>query len=53
MTWSDRARQLTLEPGAPAGSTNLAVTRPFKVVVLPEGTSKEVTYSGRRVQVSF
>ncbi len=53
MTWSDRARQLTLEPGAPAGSTDLAVTRPFRVVVLPEGTSKEVTYSGRQVQVSF
>jgi alpha-glucosidase (family GH31 glycosyl hydrolase) len=53
MTWSDRGRQLTIEPGAPAGATNVVVERRFKVVMLPEGTSQDVTYSGKRVQVGF
>jgi alpha-glucosidase/alpha-D-xyloside xylohydrolase len=51
MTWSDRSRQLTIEPGAPAGATNVVVERSFKVVMQPEGTSKDVTYAGKRVQV--
>ena len=51
--WNDRAKQLTLEPGAPSGSTNLPSERTFKIQVLPEGTVKEVRYTGRRVQVAF
>jgi alpha-glucosidase/alpha-D-xyloside xylohydrolase len=47
MTWDDRARRLTLEPGAPPGATNLATPREFRVVILPEGTTKTVSYSGR------
>jgi alpha-glucosidase (family GH31 glycosyl hydrolase) len=53
MTWNDRARQLTIEPGAPAGATNVVAERRFKVVMLPEGTSKDVTYSGKRAQVGM
>jgi alpha-glucosidase (family GH31 glycosyl hydrolase) len=53
IAWTDRARQLTIEPGAPKGATNVASERTFKVVVLPEGTTKTVTYAGRRVQEKF
>ena len=53
IAWNERARQLTLEPGAPSGSTNLVTERTFKVQLLPEGIVKEVRYTGRRVQVAF
>ena len=53
MTWSDRARQLTLEPGAPRGTTNVAIERAYRVVLMPDGTTKDVTYSGKRVQMVF
>jgi alpha-glucosidase (family GH31 glycosyl hydrolase) len=53
MTWNDSARQLTIEPGAPAGATNIAAERRFRVMLMPEGTARDVTYSGRRVQITF
>ena len=53
MTWNDRARQLTIEPGAPQGATNVAAQRVFTVVVLPDGTAKDVRYSGQRVRTAF
>jgi alpha-glucosidase/alpha-D-xyloside xylohydrolase len=53
MAWNDRARQLTIEPGAPRGATNVAANRTFRVQLLPEGTTRDVTYAGRRVQVGF
>jgi len=51
MRWNDRARQLTLEPGAPKGATNLSTTRTFRVLLLPAGTTKDVTYEGRKVTI--
>ena len=54
MTWNDRAQQLTIEPGAPTGATNVVDrSAAFKVQLLPEGPTKEVTYAGKRVQVGF
>ena len=53
MTWDDRTKRLTIEPGTPQGATSLGGPREFRVVVLPEGTSKSVSYAGRRVQVAF
>ena len=53
LTWNDAARQLTIEPGPPRGATNVAVERRFRVMLMPEGTTRDVTYSGRRVQVTF
>jgi alpha-glucosidase (family GH31 glycosyl hydrolase) len=53
MTWSDRARRLTIEPGAPRGTTNVAIERAFRIVLMPDGTTKDVTYSGKRVRVGF
>ena len=53
MTWNDRARQLTLEPGAPKGATNLATKRTFRVLLLPAGTTKDISYEGKRVAIRF
>jgi alpha-glucosidase (family GH31 glycosyl hydrolase) len=53
MSWDDSANRLTIEPGAPAGSTNLPSNRMFRVELLPEGTTRNVSYSGQRAEVSF
>lgn len=53
MTWNDGSKRFTLEPGAPKGATNATARRTFRVVLLPEGTTKDVTYTGTRVQITF
>jgi alpha-glucosidase/alpha-D-xyloside xylohydrolase len=53
MTWSDRARRLTLEPGTPAGATGLATQRRFRVRLVPSGETKDIDYRGTRVQLGF
>jgi alpha-glucosidase/alpha-D-xyloside xylohydrolase len=53
LTWNDRQRQLTTEPGAPAGMTDVVAERRFRVILLPEGTTTDVTYQGRRVVTSL
>jgi alpha-glucosidase/alpha-D-xyloside xylohydrolase len=53
IVWNDRTKQLTIEPAPPKGATNVAVTRVFKVTLLPGGGTKEVTYAGKRVQITF
>jgi alpha-glucosidase/alpha-D-xyloside xylohydrolase len=53
MAWSDRSRELVLEPGAPRGASNVVAERRFKVLMLPDGATREVTYAGKRVRVRF
>ena len=53
LTWNDRARRLTMEPGAPPGATNVVAERVFDVQLLPDGVTKRVTYRGMRTQVTF
>jgi alpha-glucosidase/alpha-D-xyloside xylohydrolase len=53
LAWNDGTRQLTIEPGAPRGATNVPVQRTFKVELVPEGTTKDVTYTGTRTSVMF
>jgi alpha-glucosidase/alpha-D-xyloside xylohydrolase len=53
LVWNDRARQLMLSSGAPAGATNVPTKRVFNVQLLPEGTTKQVTFTGARVAVGF
>jgi hypothetical protein len=52
MAWNDATRTLTLDPGAPAGSTDVVRPRAFRVV-LPDGSAKDASYAGRRVTVVF
>jgi alpha-glucosidase/alpha-D-xyloside xylohydrolase len=53
IAWNDRTRQLTIEPGAPRGASNVVTRRTFRVVVLPEGGTRDVVYSGTRIQQVF
>jgi alpha-glucosidase/alpha-D-xyloside xylohydrolase len=53
IVWNDRTKQLTIEPAPPKGATNVTVKRVFKVALLPGGATKEVTYAGKRVQITF
>jgi alpha-glucosidase/alpha-D-xyloside xylohydrolase len=53
LAWNDLRRELTIEPGAPAGATNIAASRAFNVVLLPEGTTRVVTYAGTRLTATF
>jgi alpha-glucosidase/alpha-D-xyloside xylohydrolase len=51
ISWNDSRGELTLEPGAPRGATNVVRERRFRVVVLPGGAERDVRYAGRRVSV--
>jgi alpha-glucosidase (family GH31 glycosyl hydrolase) len=53
MLWNDAAKQLTMEPAPPRGATNVVAERRFKIILVPEGTTRDVVYSGKRVQVTF
>ena len=53
MTWNDRAKQLTIEPGAPRGATNVVTERTFRVQLLPEGTTRDVTTRASEPEVRF
>ena len=53
LTWNDRARRLTLAPGAPPGAKNVVRPRDFDVVLTPRGAKKTVRYDGTPVTVSF
>lgn len=53
MTWDDSAKRLTIEPAAPEGATNQPSDRTFTVKLLPDGTTKNVNYTGKKVEVSF
>jgi alpha-glucosidase/alpha-D-xyloside xylohydrolase len=53
LTWDDGTRTLTLEPAAPAGATNVATPRAFRIENAADGTTRDVRYEGRRVQVKF
>ena len=52
LTWDDAARRLTIERDASAGTLEV-LPRTLRVQLLPEGTSREITYDGRRAEVRF
>ncbi len=52
MSWNDQSRQLTMEPGAARGATDVGPARQFQIT-LPDGTSKAISYRGVRVVVAF
>jgi alpha-glucosidase/alpha-D-xyloside xylohydrolase len=53
LTWDDRVKQLTIGPGTPGSSSIVGAPREFRVLVLPEGTTKRVSYAGKAVRVRF
>jgi len=51
--WDEAARRLTIEPGAAAGQAGALPRRAFRILVLPDGATRDVVYEGRRVHVRF
>jgi alpha-glucosidase/alpha-D-xyloside xylohydrolase len=47
-TWNDRTRQIPIEPGAPTAAKNVVGDRVFRLLLLPEGITRELRYTGRR-----
>ena len=52
LTWDDRARRLTIEPGPPAGATNVPMRRALEVLLMSTGATRRVTYDGVRGAVA-
>ncbi len=53
IAWNDGAKQLTIEPGAPRGATNVVTERTLRVQLLPDGATRDVAYAGKRLVVRF
>jgi alpha-glucosidase/alpha-D-xyloside xylohydrolase len=52
LKWDDNARRFTIERDTAAGTLELPQRR-LVVELLPEGTSKEIRYDGRRSEITF
>jgi alpha-glucosidase/alpha-D-xyloside xylohydrolase len=53
ITWNDKSKKLTIELGAPKGASSQVTDRTFKVQLLPEGTTKNVHFTGKRMEVTW
>jgi alpha-glucosidase/alpha-D-xyloside xylohydrolase len=54
LTWDDRARTLTLQPGAPAGLTSQPVRRRFILRDMTRpAAAKTILYNGQPVKIAF
>ncbi|MBN2182752.1 MAG: glycoside hydrolase family 31 protein [Sedimentisphaerales bacterium] len=53
MSWDDSEQRLIIEPGAPEGETGQPSNRKFKIELLPDGATKIVDYTGRRLEIKF
>ena len=53
LTWDDSEQRLTLEPGAPEGTSSQPLQRSFKIQLIPGGRTTRVNYGGERVVVSL
>jgi alpha-glucosidase (family GH31 glycosyl hydrolase) len=52
LSWDDASKRLTIERDASAGNLEL-LPRMLKVQIFPAGKAAEITYDGRRADVSF
>ena len=46
--WDDAAKKLSLEP-----ASKQTATRTFQVELIPDGVTKEIQYTGQRVDLKF
>jgi alpha-glucosidase/alpha-D-xyloside xylohydrolase len=51
IVWDDKKRKLTVEPGKSNGK--LLEKRLFRVQLIPQGTIKEIIYTGKKTEVLF
>jgi len=46
--WDDAAKKLSLEP-----ASKQSASRAFKIEIIPDGVTKEIQYTGQRVDLKF
>ena len=46
--WDDSAKRLTLEP-----ASKQKASRTFKIELIPDGVTKEIRYTGERLELKF
>ena len=52
MLWDNAKKKLTIQPQSP-NNTGTKAKRVFKVELIPQGVTKEVTYSGNKTEITF
>lgn len=52
INWDDDNRRLIIEPAQESGFSG-DLERVFNVIILPEGTTQLLTYSGKRAEFTF
>lgn len=53
MSWNDNLHEFVIKPGAPKGFTSQVIKQVFKVQLIPSGVTKELSYDGRSMKLSF
>lgn len=52
LLWDDKSKKLTVQPGSPGNDGGLT-KRVFKLVLIPQGVTKELMYSGKKTEILF
>lgn len=53
MSWNDNLHEFVIKPGAPKGFTSEVIKQVFKVQLIPSGVTKELSYDGKSMKLSF
>jgi len=53
MNWDDSKKRFTIEPGNPNGAVAPDAKRTFRIELLPGGKTRNINYTGRRLEVTF
>ena len=51
--WNQKKQSLTIEPAPPAGSINKPSKREFIIELHPEGTTRKITYEGKKLRLKL
>ena len=53
ITWNDKQKKLTIQPGAPKGAINVSVKKQFRIELIPSGSTKVIDYAGKKIVLNF
>lgn len=53
MIWKDATKELTIEPQLSKAAFDQTSKRIFRIELIPQGTTKEVSYSGKSIKIYF
>jgi alpha-glucosidase (family GH31 glycosyl hydrolase) len=53
MSWNDNLHEFVIKPGTPKGFTSEVIKQVFTVQLIPSGVTKELSYDGKLMKLSF